>query len=70
MQIRPKILVALGGVALLSACSTVDNSGTAVPYGGNPLTYSSSVSSALYYRLANVDFSGNHSGYTSVILPN
>ena len=29
-----------------------------------------SVSSALYYRLANVDFSGNHSGYTSVILPN
>ena len=29
-----------------------------------------SVSSAFYYRLANVDFSGNHSGYTSVILPN
>ena len=29
-----------------------------------------SVSSAIYYRLANIDFSGNHSGYTSVILPN
>jgi OOP family OmpA-OmpF porin len=47
MQLRPSILSALGGVALLSACSSVDNSGTAVMYGGNPLTYSSSVSSAI-----------------------
>eukprot|EP01093_Parvamoeba_rugata_P006272 TRINITY_DN1975_c0_g2_i7.p1 TRINITY_DN1975_c0_g2~~TRINITY_DN1975_c0_g2_i7.p1 ORF type:complete len:125 (-),score=23.21 TRINITY_DN1975_c0_g2_i7:4-378(-) len=47
MQIRPTILCALGGVALLSACSSVDNSGTAVMYGGNPLTYSNSVSSAI-----------------------
>lgn len=47
MQIRPSILCALGGVALLGACSTVENTGTAVPYGGNPFTYSSSVSSAM-----------------------
>jgi OOP family OmpA-OmpF porin len=47
MQIRPSIVSALGAVALLGACSTVDNSGTAVAYGGNPLTYSNSVSSAL-----------------------
>ncbi|MBX2830480.1 MAG: OmpA family protein [Rhodospirillales bacterium] len=47
MQIRPSILCALGGVALLSACSSVDNSGTAISYGGNPLTYSSSVSTAI-----------------------
>ncbi|WP_430475111.1 OmpA family protein [Thalassospira lucentensis] len=47
MQLRPSLLCALGGVALLSACSSVDNSGTALGYGGNPLTYSSSVSSAM-----------------------
>ncbi len=47
MQIRPSIVAALGGIALLSACSTVDNTGTAVPYGGNPFTYSNSVSSAI-----------------------
>ncbi|NIY74685.1 OmpA family protein [Thalassospira sp. HF15] len=56
MQIRPKILFALGGVALLSACSTVENSGTAVPYGGNPFTYSSSVSSALSSQEPTTDF--------------
>ncbi|MBC08101.1 OmpA family protein [Thalassospira sp.] len=56
MQIRPKILFALGGVALLSACSTVENSGTAVPYGGNPFTYSSSVSSALASQEPTTDF--------------
>jgi len=56
MQIRPKILVALGGVALLSACSTIDNAGTAVPYGGNPLTYSSSVSSAVSSEAPTTDF--------------
>lgn len=47
MQLRPSIICALGGVALLSACSSVDNSGTAIAYGGNPLTYSASVSSAI-----------------------
>ncbi len=56
MQINPKILCALGGVALLSACSSVDNSGTAVPYGGNPFTYSSSVSSALSSEEPTTDF--------------
>lgn len=56
MQIRPKILFALGGVALLSACSTIDNSGTAVPYGGNPFTYSNSVSSAISSEEPTSDF--------------
>ena len=56
MQISPKLLCALGGVALLSACSSIDNSGTAIPYGGNPLTYSSSVSSALSSEEPTTDF--------------
>ncbi|HBV00551.1 OmpA family protein [Thalassospira lucentensis] len=47
MQFRSSVLFALGGVAMLSACSSVDNSGTAVAYGGNPLTYGNSVSSAI-----------------------
>ncbi|NIZ02606.1 OmpA family protein [Thalassospira lucentensis] len=47
MQFRSSVMFALGGVALLSACSSVDNSGTAVPYGGNPLTYGNSVSTAI-----------------------
>ncbi|MCC9622530.1 OmpA family protein [Thalassospira sp. MA62] len=47
MQIRPSIICAVSGVALLSACSSVDNSGTAVAYGGNPLTYDYSISSAI-----------------------
>ncbi|OSQ48352.1 OmpA family protein [Thalassospira alkalitolerans] len=47
MQLRPSLVCAIGGVALLSACSSVDNSGTAIAYGGNPLTYSSSVNSAV-----------------------
>lgn len=56
MQINPKILCALGGVALLSACSSLDNSGTAVPYGGNPFTYGSSLSSALSSEEPTTDF--------------
>ena len=56
MQIRPTILCALGGVALLSACSSIENTSTAVPYGGNPLTYSHSVSSALEAQEPTTDF--------------
>ena len=47
MQLRPSFICAIGGIALLSACSSVDNSGTAVMYGGNPLTYGSSVNEAV-----------------------
>lgn len=46
MQFRPSFLLAVGSVALLSACSSVDNAGTAMMYGGNPLTYGSSLKSA------------------------
>ncbi|MDP2696996.1 OmpA family protein [Thalassospira sp.] len=47
MKFRPYILGAVGSMALLSACSSVDNSGTAVMYGGNPFTYGNSVNSAI-----------------------
>tara|TARA_R100000353_G_scaffold169715_1_gene132974 strand:- start:3 stop:902 length:900 start_codon:yes stop_codon:yes gene_type:complete len=47
MQLRPSFICAIGGIALLSACSSVDNSGTAVPYGGNPFTYGNSVNGAI-----------------------
>lgn len=47
MQLRPSFIFAIGGVALLGACSSIDNAGTAVPYGGNPLTYGNSLEGAV-----------------------
>ncbi|OKH89590.1 OmpA family protein [Thalassospira sp. TSL5-1] len=48
MQFRSSLLIAIGSVSMLAACSSIDNSGTAVAYGGNPLTYDSSLDSALH----------------------
>jgi OOP family OmpA-OmpF porin len=48
MKFRSSFLLALGSVSMLGACSSIDNANNAFAYGGNPLTYDSSLDTAMH----------------------